>query len=60
MTTYAASTRAVEPAARPSRPSVRFTPFADAVMITNTQAKNAHPRNRPVSRMKEIWSLTCV
>ena len=33
------------PAARPSMPSVRFTPFVAPAMITNASAYHAHERS---------------
>ena len=37
------------PAARPSIPSVRFTPFAEPAMTKNTSAYHAHPNGRLTS-----------
>jgi len=53
MKTYAESTSVVEPAANPSRPSVRFTAFEDAVSIRKHQSRKKTPRCRPVSRTND-------
>src|ERR687889_229678 len=62
ITEYAPSTRIDAPVARPSRPSVRFTPF-DIDMITNTKISTEPtlPTSRKLmSRMNEMCSLATV
>jgi len=53
MITYAPNSIAVEPEARPSNPSVRFTPLDDAAMMMKTQRKKKPSRSIPVSRMND-------
>ncbi len=53
MTVYDATTRADEPAARPSMPSARFTPFAAPVSITRTHAMKKKPRSIPRGRTND-------
>ncbi len=57
MITYEASTRMDAPDARPSRPSVRFTPLEMPVTITSTQITNRiGPTEMPKSAMNERCS----
>ena len=59
---YAPSTRIEEPVARPSRPSVRFTPLAiDMITNTKTSTEPTLPTSsQPMSRMNEMCSLATV
>ena len=55
MITNAANTNAAEPAARPSRPSVRFTAFDDAVDHERPRPRTtaAVPRSRSSDRVND-------
>ena len=55
ITTYAPNTITDAPVARPSRPSVRFTPFDDAATITYAQSRNSPTgRTTALSRTNEM------
>ena len=57
MITYAARTRIDAPVARPSRPSVRFTPLEVAVTMTSTQITNS---TVPIETPKSLRNEMCV
>ncbi len=51
--TKAAATKAADPEARPSRPSVRFTALAEAMMMRTAHTPQPQPpRSMPSSRAK--------
>ena len=56
MITYAASTRMAAPEARPSRPSVRFTPLEVPVTMTMTQRTNS---TGPIEIPKSVRNEMC-
>ena len=62
MKMYAANTSVLEPAANPSRPSVRFTPFVVPAIITNTHTTKNGPKLSALWRMNDrvVGAFVCV